>query len=642
MKRKVSWILLGTIILAIIYFIIRESDSSKNVLYTADNFKTLISKHSTRVTETKLQVESSGTPLFIQKNQCLQLNKDYHKMESLWFKQSHSVLVELAQSYEFNSAYKAMIGAIGLSSASSAYYKIIREKIHSSYRQVDHSLLKKELVANLGDSVIESYSIDWSLVPNKALMEITQLRPEDIDSLLTAGRYDAPYDIMFDNVVDLSRNFKGMTSSRGPNNLLERISLANKPDLLDLYFKKGGIAKEVVNGTNALEKLLLEVKVKKENLSSYAKVLKILNKNGLAVRYALTPRKLLELGQFITVYSSLTLENIHEIESLGIQFITAETEETTKEDPRYLDIAQAIVEHRDEFIRQQLQVESLDRYRQCQRITEKVNNVLRSHEKAIEAGRTFENFSGDFDTFQKKLFEIEPGLTDCVSETERLSPFTVRTKIRYEEIIKVAELYQQQGIHHVVAEAQKLDLSNSEKEYLVWRLEGNDLSYLQFFSDYGLLPDSFSMSKLITAKPSTLEALTELGFNFNSPSDIGRSLVESATAQCNTDLVNWAADQNFTYQFSDIRSDALAISLRARCSIKQNKFDLVSAVMRFSPSIKNYHQQRLAELRLNDYLLFTKLSERFPQLNIGDEVEPSGLICDRVSISSHESLGFIF
>jgi len=640
MKRKVTWILLGTIILAIIYFVMRENRSSKNVEYTANSFQTMISKHTTAVTKTKFQEDNSNVPLFIQKNQCLQINKDYNKMKSLWLKQSHSVLEELAQSYEFNSVFKAMIGTIGSSSASSAYFKITREKIHSSYRQVEHSSLKKELVANLGNSAIKSYSINWSIVPNEILIEVTQFRPEDIDSLLTAGRYDVPYDIIFDNVVDLSRNFKGMTSSRGPNNLLERISLANRPDLLDLYFKNGGLAKEVVTGTNALEKLLL--KVTKENLGSYAEVIRVLNKSGLAVRYAITPRKLLELGQFIRVYSNLTLEDIHELESLGIQFITAETEETAKEDPKYLDLAHAIVENRDEFIKHQLQVESLDKYRQCRRITEKVNNVLRSHEKAMEAGRVFENFSGDFNTFQKKLYEIEPGLTDCVGEGKRLSTKTVRSKIRYEDIAKIAELYQEQGIHQVIAEAQKLDLSNSEKDYLVWRLEGDDSTYLQFLSDYGLLPDSFSMLNLIRAKPSTIEALSELGIDFDFPSDIGRSLVESAAAQCNTDLVNWMAAQNFTYQFSDIRSDALAISLRARCPITQNKFDLVSAVMRFAPSVKNYHQQRLAELRLSDYQLFTKLAETFPQLNIEDEVAPSGLICDTISISSNERLGFAF
>lgn len=426
------------------------------------------------------------------------------------------------------------------------------------------------------------------------------------------------------------------TSQVTPDNLFENISLLNKPELLDLYFRNGGLVKNVTSGSNALEKLIINVD--KEVLADFSDVIKLLSQNGLSVRYSVKSNKRVVLGQFIETYTRFTQDDIHSFEALGFPFVEAETEESVKENARYLDLANAIIENRDQFLKSKLQVNSLEGYSQCRELLEASAKNIVDQAKIDEVNTLLKEFSDDIETLNKRLYDLEPGLTDCAVKRKPFSTNSNTKAIRYENINQIASIYREMGIHHAIAEAIELELSNSEKRQLVWALAGGDTSYIPFLSDYGLLPDSFSTSSLMRSQPSIIEALSEQGYDFDLPSDTGRNLLEAAVASCNSNLVNWMVDQNFTYQYNNLRSDALAIAIREPCfNNTKKRINLVSAVMRFNPTIKNYHRQRMAELRLKNYETFTTLVNRYPQIAIINEEKPSGYFCNVISHSTELS-----
>ena len=641
MKRKKIWILFIAAFVFLIYLVASEKRSSEAIKKEINVEKELISEGIATVTKKQPKIESSDIPLFVQAHQCRGDSKNYTIAERAWLKQLPVYLEELAQTYDRHSTLKALVGVVGKFRASSPFDTTNRKTILKSYQRVDHSSLKLELVSKLGDKALVEHRINWSIIPNEILEDVKQFRPEDINNLLRAGRYDAPYEVIFQRVIDLSRDFKGMrTSQVAPDNLFENISLLNKPDLLALYFRNGGLVKNVTSGSNALEKLIINVD--KESLTDFSDMIKLLSQNGLSVRYRVKNNKHVVLGQFIETYTRFTQDDINNFKALGFPFTEAETEESVKENPRYLDLANAIIENRDQFLRSRLQIDSLESYAQCRELLEASDKNIVNQARVDEVNAIFKEFSDDLETLNKKLYELEPGLTDCAVKRKPFSTNTNTKPIRYEEINRIVKMYREMGVHHAIAEAIELELSNSEKRRLVSALAGRDTSYIPFLSDYGLLPDSFATADLMRSQPSIIEALSKQGYDFDLPSDTGRNLLEAAVASCNSNLVNWMVDQNFTYQYDNLRSDALAIAIREPCfNNTKKRIKLVSAVMRFNPTIKNYHRQRMAELRLKNYEAFTKLVNRYPQIGISNEVTPSGYFCNVISHSTELSSSYL-
>jgi hypothetical protein len=53
----------------------------------------------------------------------------------------------------------------------------------------------------------------------------------------------------------------------------------------------------------------------------------------------------------------------------------------------------------------------------------------------------------------------------------------------------------------------------------------------------------------------------------------------------------------------------------------------ISAVMNFKPNIREYHQNKIADLRLREYSAYKSLIDVYPQLKIADDVKISQYSC---------------
>ncbi|WP_196140711.1 hypothetical protein [Aliikangiella sp. G2MR2-5] len=649
-KKKTIWAC-AVVVLMLLVFNILKYEQQTHAL-SSDSVDHQMNAQVFRLTKVEsgnVQTPDSQRPLFERVSECRVEYKAFTKAEKDWVKELPDYIQKLEKSVGLRATHRAVIASIGKYQAVSLIGSISNRRIRESYKQVDHSSTKKLLAENYGLKAIVDHQINWSIVSDSMLVNIAEFRPEDIRGLLNAKRYDAPFSRILGRVVDLSRDFKGVGSSyRNANNLLEKIALDNQPELLSLYFSFGGNINESPLKINALEKLISFYS--RDELAAYSEVIEILVEQGLSVRYRITEDGYLALGQFFEEFTRLVIADIHLYESLGVLFQPAETLEAIQQDVEISEIIEQLSENRKTFLTRQLQGKSLDYYSQCEEQFAQAKDIIFDEVKSDRVKKLTEEFSGDWESLTQKLFELEPGLTDCspdridtqkydeaepeasekiINEPTQNEP--KQSKPRYEAVNQITRVYWQAGIQAAIAEAVKLNLTEREKQFLFDNLTGIKPEYAHFLAESGLLPSHFSVFRLRSMSPEHVSVLSNLGNQLDTPSVNGRSLLEAAVTACNIALVSWLAEQKYTYQFSNIRSDALALGLREDCFNKRSKrLNLVGAIMLFEPTIKEYHRQRMAEVRLKDYELYKQLVSRFPQLTISNRQMPSGYVCDRV------------
>lgn len=644
MNRKLNWgFAIVIAVSVVIFFIVKSDTSQKRQLKPTDSTARVEHKALPADANSNQKIIEPDKPLFEQADSCRQDYKLNRKALLDWHDILPEYIQELSQVYGLDHSIKALMAVAGERVAAQVYNELYQQEIRTGYRAFDHSSVRQLVKTRVGERAFKNGRIHWAKVPEAVINDISEFAPEYMQSIIAAERFDLSLEEILPKVVELSRDYIGMRASIGAGeNILESLALANQPELLKLYFRHGGQLKQPIIGLNALEKILFDTNQKQ--LSKYSVVISELTRRGLVVRYRVLKDKGVKFGQVFDYISHYSQSDLYLLESYGFVFKAATTEASTKENTIYQALAEQISGHRNAFLDKGYALYSMGYYSACEALLGSVQNKIANPEKHEQANRLLSEHANNVDQINEALFKLEPGLTDCVVKPKAFKKTEVsQTSVRprYDDIENIVRLRQNTDIHQAIAAALPLNLTEEEKERLFIRLTGRNTDSVPFLFENGLLPESFSMSEVYSFEPEQMEALTQLGYDFNKPTDTNRNVVEGAVTQCNASLLQWLAQNDFTYQFSELRSDALAIAIRTQCfNIRQRRIDLISAVMAFNPSVKEYHRQRMAELRLQDYPLFKTLTEMFPQLSISESQSPSGYFCRIISHSTnHYSSG---
>lgn len=234
----------------------------------------------------------------------------------------------------------------------------------------------------------------------------------------------------------------------------------------------------------------------------------------------------------------------------------------------------------------------------------------------------------------EELNALEPGLADC--------------KLYYQEFraSKQLEYMNSSVMQQLVFSYRKAPIDSiNGLQQLNWDRIGRAVVFWNFFSlknielspilESGFEPNLDDYSAIARLSKSEFIRLNSLGFNYVEKDKFGKTAVYHAVSQCNISLLSHLQTQDYPYDFNTLGADALGKLLRlgtytcrdSKDSDKNSKLALLRNLMLFEPPIKDYHLDRMAELRLTEREFYERVVKEFPQLKPKKNSFPSGYTC---------------
>ncbi|TQV89410.1 hypothetical protein [Aliikangiella coralliicola] len=583
-------------------------------------------------------VTAAATPLFQQLEDCLPSNDKLQKSRYAWSKQRNKYFEEMTRTVNSEDLTRAMILIEGKYKAIGMRLSFSKRGYRTETEKNQFYAKRREMRESFGEEFFNGRELNWEFIfslPYKERNEfLTHFGPEaeEVRNLIRTSRTKENIKEVIEISKNLSKVYFGVrVSEQYADNLFETLFLESRIDLLEHYLAAGGKIRTGEFGLNVLEKMMLFTPFKQ--LESREAEIKKLSSLGVKVRFNEYRDGALEFGQFLTHISRMYFPEIQKYKDIGFQFEQAQTVEQLTADGQVQQISKLIEEDKNKFLKGELKAESLDSYIECSSKKDVAQKVIYDEQVTADVQALIKEYHNDFEELSKQLFEIEPGLNDCHNQ-QMYRVESHHTFIKPEVSTKILMKVRESGIYAGIEFARSLGVSEKDMGEMFWSIVETSPQHARVMLEHGIFPSNVVGTQLGKAKPEVFSLLLEFGFSFDSDNKNLRTLVEAAAASCNAPLVEELFRLNSTYQLSEYRSDALAIALREPgCygrNVSQMRINLLKAVLKFNPEIKDYHLRRVAEIRLANISDYKKIIGEIPALKIGSDIEPSGVVCSHL------------
>lgn len=631
-KIRVTIVVLTTIIIYWFY-VYNETESPRQ--FTLQNEVSDNRQEETGRFPSQLK-DLASQPIYIQHHLCKPLLDVMKKNDNQWRISIDDFLVHSLESYDSSDIKKALFLLEG---DDFAYSK--REILRNPDRNlIDREKKVSSLFRNeMGRDAPKALRISFGVNTLQSLFESSkEKRGVTIQKfgLLVVEVAEAIRSKKFSNqqlveLMSLLGDVNGHTQAAAnyfPDNLLDAIIDSNNEILFDAYINLGG---KVINrefGVNVLERLVSYIKFDTESFSDG--LINRLVEHHLPIRVTYTSNgkgEDIELGAFWKKH----IRDPDNFKLLVSKLNLIVTDAPVKDSLHDNSIVQEILEKlKNEKLATRLPGLSginSNEIEICQTIRNNVSQevtFVKGQKKIVEAKVLF---GEEQLAVAEYLSETEPALVDCYLKPQgRLERTSLVDSDDYSETLsKITDGDVHAGIRHF----NSAERSNNEKAYLFWDVVSLRLELVSFLVESGIVPqrDDFywAASRLDGKSYSIIESL---GFSYDHEAPTGKSLTEYAARQCNADLIAALNQLEKPYTYQTLGNDALNSALTTiNCRNEKARLAVITAVMKFKPTVKQSHLHDIADLRLKDYSTYLQVVASFPQLEIGRDVEPSQYSC---------------
>lgn len=459
---------------------------------------------------------------------------------------------------------------------------------------------------------------------SEEIISTLQLFPQEVADFIKKGEWEATeVDRLLRRTTGLNMNFDEAANYQ-PINLLEVIIDNGNDQLLDLFIQNGGVIPLLNFGLNPLERLVLSDKQLK--FVNKERMLDLFNQYGFQLRLSTK-----EQGSYIGSFGlkhpfSLTNEQLNRIREKGVQVLIDPPLEQYLSNTDVQRVSEEFTKILDEVLFDKNKTYTRKEFELCQSKRVNASEETRTVDARSLMSDLRLSYSGD--QLLRELHKREPGLVNCQWSKERAT-HTNRTLINekprfYDEVAK--RLFKEE-IQSAAELRDKYEASEYENAQLFWYMPYDKPGVMTTMLENGFKPrkdDHFWAARLSSF---AYKELLEFGFAFDYPSETRQSIVEYAARQCNSELLEFLSTTDVIYRYNELGEDALGIAMRAwGCRRKENSLaDTLAAIMKFNPTIEEYHLKRMAEIRNSRPFDYERVIDKVPQLKIDDKLRSSGI-----------------
>ncbi|KFZ39198.1 hypothetical protein HR45_02055 [Shewanella mangrovi] len=226
------------------------------------------------------------------------------------------------------------------------------------------------------------------------------------------------------------------------------------------------------------------------------------------------------------------------------------------------------------------------------------------------------------DLLMQQAAKIDPLLVDWYRQ-QTINSFPQRFVPESDAIF--APLNRDDDIDAAIKLAEQHQLSDVQKNNLFFQMLGYDGRYYRKLANSALYTVDVPYYILTqhNLSPLKVQRLEEGGADLANKDDHGKTLVYYAALQHNVALLNYLQQQGYPFDLDEDNGEdplhAVLFPERYQFSA-EHLLEMVDILMRYQPTIDEFHLRRMALLKLLYPLLYQQLSHHYPQLSVTDDM----------------------
>ena len=261
-----------------------------------------------------------------------------------------------------------------------------------------------------------------------------------------------------------------------------------------------------------------------------------------------------------------------------------------------------------------------------------------------QPGKTAEQIISDtrlqYDTdgkVESALSRISPLLVDCFRRSQSGANFSLVGKNNQLAVVNAVGLYRSGEKEEALSRLGQLVLDKNGKHFVFWAAVRKNIEDLADLIQAGYLPDSQNFREVSLLDVERFKNAISHAGDFKGADSTGKTLVYHTTASCRIPLLKHLQENGYDYHSDIFGEDALAVAIRDESichrhfkkseNRDQDKLNLITTLMKFRPKINAHHLKLMAKLKMENYRVYQKIVENFPELEADEAVEPNLYTC---------------
>ena len=422
--------------------------------------------------------------------------------------------------------------------------------------------------------------------------------------------------------------------STGPLYLIDFATKYQRTEVVNFLLDNGASVSNDPYLKNTLEYAIEALRKRPEN-EALAQVVKKLISLGLPINLQETNEQYF-VYQLNTTLNTLfidknTVQIFLEKHSIDLQEIPSKTKLSNKESNNLLK--NIFEQQKNKFFIEYFNEPNIVLYlQQCKNYLSEFNEQLTIVPYLIIKEEIASLYNHDTHAITSELSNIDPSLAHCYT---RISSYSTIEQIPFnQESNKMWAYANNKEYAKAIEQANRLDLSQKQKNYFFWRMLTNNKDLLSTLRNNNYFPEKLSYRQLFQHLPDINPDIIEQLFNIGVDTyyaDINQiSLMSYATYYNKTELLSYLIEKGYPYKHPNALQDPLHIALNTQSLYFRPELtiDIVRRLKPHTREIDQYHLSRMLVIKLKYQDIYQQLIDLYPVLTVNEDTQLPLSLCE--------------
>lgn len=563
---------------------------------------------------------------------CTSLMKDYRELGGNWFRtEKDDWKAYLEQGYSLDEV-TLLLEHFGNSNFA-ASFRVEQLRKHSEFSQTNNKLIK--LARSVAPELFDSSGISlMKRIPAAHLSDYHKLSPNQRRNVLaqnTVSVDDAAYfiyknEITEERLIELLNAVPEPSSAVGyqqleTTSLLDYAVYASNVAAVENLLQRGVLPTDNPYLGASMDWALskLNYRWKRPEREAAVKIVQLLKDAGAGAKIKQLSKKVIS-GDFPRHSWKFDQQQIEELnhtyglDLTSINRITPLTRNTNS------DLFSRLQEEKEQFLAHAMSLPDIANHQaQCRVTIKNIADAWQPDDPFQVMNQLVSTYGNNVSEIENRLSEIEPNIVDLYRRHYQKYRMPRQPIPGANNLLRPLSKGQ---IDEVIASFQELNLSEANKNWLVFQILGYNPMYYGRLVDVGFVQDEipyFEYTRKLLS-PEVLPILADAGADLYHHDALGKTLLYYAVNEGDIGLVNYLADENIPFKLQNTGEDPLHLALSAtQIRLSPDELEqLLPPLMQYNPEIDRFHLSRMALIKLQYPDLYKRISARYPQLTITD------------------------